>query len=128
MKHITLILIFVLGVSLSATVGQSLTSNFTTVQSTAISNGDTLMNVWDTDFTYLLYGNKIFLIEDGTSKKYLVLDCIVITGGTILILNSGVITLYHEDGLDTSLDVLMYHWSYEVNGSKVQIINKYFKN
>lgn len=127
MKNITLILIFILGVSLSATVGQSITSNFTTVQSTAISNGDTLTNGWQTDFSYLLYGNTIFLIEDGTSKKYLVLDCIVITGGLIFILDTGIITLYHEDGLDNSLDVLIYHWSYEVNGSKVQIINRYSK-
>jgi len=126
MKHITISLIFILALAHKG-IGQSISANFQTVQSTAISNGDTLTNSWQTDFTYFLYGNNIYLSENGTSKPYKVLEVIPATNCTVLILDTGIITLYHEDGQDTSLDILEYHWSYEVNGSKVQIINRYKK-
>jgi hypothetical protein len=109
-------------------VGQQMSNSFVQVESIAISDNDTLTNSWNVDFTYFIYGHSLFIVEDGNTTSQKILDCILLTGQTILILESGMFTIFD---LDMSEKIqrheVEYLWTIKHNGQDFKYINRYFK-
>lgn len=98
--------------------GQSITDSFTSVESTAISNGDTLTNNWQIEFSYLIYGDILITSEDNSTTNHKILETILLNNYSSMIITSNGI-------FEISKDFVEYRWTFTHNGSNVQMINRY---
>lgn len=130
MKNIFCFIALFLCLNVQVSIGQQMSNSFVQVESIAISDNDTLVNSWNVDFSYFIYGHSLFTTEDSKSSQHIILDCILLTGQTILILESGIFTIFDLDMLETEKiqrHEVEYLWTLQHNGTDIKYINRYYK-